>query len=102
MVKKFKIPLIGTYHTLVSEQMSYVSPMNILGINWLISKITKKDRSTVKFLKKVLKYRGKNLFFLLLKEGRFYERLENDFENYLKSNIFIKVNPFRSTNDIRC
>lgn len=49
---KLGIPLIGTYHTLISEQMSYISPMNLLGINWLLSKLGKKDMSTLKFLKK--------------------------------------------------
>ena len=50
--KKLKVPLIGTYHTLVSEQMNYLSPFSILGINWLLVKLRLKSMSTLDFLKK--------------------------------------------------
>ncbi|MBR9700053.1 glycosyltransferase family 4 protein [Candidatus Woesearchaeota archaeon] len=46
--RKLGIPVLGTYHTLVSEQMIYVSPMNLLGINKLLGR----QPNTSAFLKK--------------------------------------------------
>src|SRR3989338_8557865 len=37
--RKLHIPLIGTYHTLVSEQADYISLGNILGLNKLVAKL---------------------------------------------------------------
>jgi len=37
--RKLHVPLIGTYHTLVSEQTYYVSLRNILGLNKLMGKL---------------------------------------------------------------
>lgn len=48
---KLGIPLIGTYHTLVSEQMSYLTPRQLLGINRLMEWMTGTNYSAVEFLK---------------------------------------------------
>ena len=37
--RKMHVPLIGTYHTLVSEQTDYISLGNILGLNKLVVKL---------------------------------------------------------------
>lgn len=37
--RKMHVPLIGTYHTLVSEQTDYISLGNILGLNKLVAKL---------------------------------------------------------------
>ena len=37
--RKLHVPLIGTYHTLVSEQTDYFSLGNILGLNKLVAKL---------------------------------------------------------------
>lgn len=37
--RKLHVPLIGTYHTLISEQTDYISLGNILGLNKLVSKL---------------------------------------------------------------
>lgn len=37
--RKLHVPLIGTYHTLVSEQTEYISLGNILGLNKLVEKL---------------------------------------------------------------
>lgn len=37
--RKLHVPLIGTYHTLVSEQTDYISLGNILGLNKLVAKL---------------------------------------------------------------
>jgi len=37
--RKLHVPLIGTYHTLVSEQVDYISLGNILGLNKLTGKL---------------------------------------------------------------
>ena len=49
--RKLHVPLIGTYHTLVSEQVDYISLGNILGLNKLVGKIYsifKKDKTRKK------------------------------------------------------
>ncbi|MBI2523566.1 glycosyltransferase [Candidatus Woesearchaeota archaeon] len=37
--RKLHVPLIGTYHTLISEQTDYISLGNILGLNKLVGKL---------------------------------------------------------------
>ena len=54
--KKFKIPLIGTYHTLVSEQHTYISFYRLLKIDTLIRYI----RSKKKVKKRLHKIEQKN------------------------------------------
>lgn len=57
--RKLHVPLIGTYHTLVSEQVDYISLGNILGLNKLKGKLydsfkiekfrkKRKDKSSLK------------------------------------------------------
>ena len=39
IAKKLGLPLVGTYHTLASEFVKYLSPLNLFGINGLIENI---------------------------------------------------------------
>lgn len=50
----YGVPLIGTYHTLVSEQSMYLNPMRLLGIDRLINRYRKPTkRGTIGALKNV-------------------------------------------------
>lgn len=53
---KYGIPIIGTYHTLVSEQDSYLSIYRLLKIDKLFMKIDKFDKLNLKDMLKLLKY----------------------------------------------
>ena len=56
--KAFNIPSIGTFHTLVTEQLTYISPKRLLKLDRLIDKISvgkKRDKKKIfSFLKKGL------------------------------------------------
>ncbi|MBS3136375.1 glycosyltransferase [Candidatus Woesearchaeota archaeon] len=50
--KKLSVPVVGTYHGLISEEMVHLTPLRLLGVHRLLELFGIPDESALKFLKK--------------------------------------------------